>query len=98
MDMMQLYLVEEREFASDRMAQHTTASLPNPQVVLAVPFRNEALLLARLLDHAPVVCLKEARPAHIQSVREVAHVHQPQFLAFLPHRSTHLLLNCPPCT
>ena len=91
--MMQLYLVEEREFASDRMAQHTTAALPNPQVVLAVPFRNEALLLARLFDHGPVVCLKEALPAHIQSVREVAHVHQPQFLEFLAHRRIDLLIN-----
>ena len=56
---MQLHLVKEADFPGDRMTQHPTALLQYPQIVLAVPLRDEPLLLARFLDDRPVSVWKK---------------------------------------
>src|SRR5229473_7712329 len=93
MHMMQLYLVEERDLPSDRMAQHSAAALAHAQIVLTVPFGDEGLLLACFLNHRAILCLEESLPVHIESIRKITDIHQSQIFEFLSHRRIQLLVN-----
>src|SRR5271157_5955593 len=90
--MVQLHLVEERKFPRYGMTQHGAAALFHAKVVLAHPFANEVLFTAGLLDNRTIIGLEKMLPAHIQSIGEIANVHQPQILELTPYLRIKLLI------
>src|SRR6059058_5140251 len=75
------------------MAKDTAATLANTQAVFSVPLGDEALLCASVLNHGAIFSVEETLPTDVQTVGEIAYVHQPKVLEFLSHCRIELLIN-----
>jgi hypothetical protein len=92
-NVMQLHLIKEREFSRHRMTQDRAATLFYTEVVFADPLTDESLLAARLLDDTPIFRLEEVLPTHVESVREIADIHQTLIFELLADHRIELLIH-----
>src|SRR5205814_6402978 len=93
MNVMQLHLIEKRNFTRNRMPQHPTAALPNAKIVLAIPLCDESLFPAGFLDYRAIVGLEEPLPTDVQPLGEIADIHQPFFFELLTHHGIKVVID-----
>src|SRR5689334_5479541 len=73
---MKLNLIEEQRFTSDGVIEHSRTDLPGGKVILAFPFKINIGAATIVFYTLPVIRHEKLLPAYIQSIDEVAHIHE----------------------
>src|SRR5919112_1807408 len=92
---MQLDLIEKDELAGLRMFDYCGRKLPNAQAVIVLPVKLYGSPAAVVFHLGAIVGLKKPLPANIQSIREVADIHQAFALKSLTNARLQLTVNLP---
>ena len=91
--MVQLDLIEEQLLARTRVLDDRGRELSDAQPVSPRPFADHPRLATRPFDLAPVGCVEELLPRHIDPFGEVPHVHQALRLERFAYRRLESLID-----
>jgi hypothetical protein len=67
MNVVQLHLIEEREFASFGVTEDCSTHLPDAETVTVGPFTGHTRVAARVFDCLLVLSVKKAAPIYIET-------------------------------